>query len=66
MLKRNNKFLKLLTVLILNPVQADVELKEKGRSEGKKKLCRGRRHCRETEDGGRGREAVTKLKCYIF
>jgi hypothetical protein len=41
-----------------------MELKEKRREE--KRLCRGRKHCRETEDGGRGREAVTELKCYIF
>ena len=36
MLKRNNtKFLKLLAVLILIPVQAHVELKKKGRIEEK-------------------------------
>lgn len=65
-LKRSNtKFLKLLAVLILNPLQAHVELKKKGRRE-EEKLCRGRKRYRETEDGGRGREAVTELKCYMY
>jgi len=40
---------------------------EEKRKNRRKKLCGGRKHYRETEDGGRGREAVTELNyCKFF
>jgi len=39
---------------------------EEKRKNRRKKLCLGRKHYRETEDGGRGREAVIELNCCIF